>query len=134
MLYFVVNCPFIPMLFSTFWTRKKNSDFSIFHLISGRIHCPLTSGTPISRYLTIYMPWCKTKRTVITTSAISFWNFLSTVKASKSFVNGFHQTVQQREINCNVSYNTHFYSSYQAELNHTWICKKKKIEYYWATI
>ena len=93
----IIHRSLIPMLLSTFRTRKKNSDFTIFHFITCRIHCSLTFTCSISRNRTIYMFWSKTKRAMITTGAMSFWNFFSTIKTRKSFVNGFHANIHQRE-------------------------------------
>ena len=93
----IIYSPLIPMLLSTFRTRKKNSDFTIFHFITCRIHCSLTFTCSISRNRTIYMFWSKTKRAMITASFLCFRDFFPTVKASKGFVNGLHANIHQRE-------------------------------------
>ena len=93
----IIYSPLIPMLLPTFRTRKKNPDFTIFHFITRRIHCSLTFTCSISRNLTIYMFWSKTKRAMITASLLCLRNFFPTVKASKGFVNGLHANIHQRE-------------------------------------
>ena len=94
----IIYSPLIPMLLSALRTRKKNSDFTIFHFITRRIHCSLTFTCSISRNLTIYMFWSKTKRAMITAGFLCFRNFFSTIETRKSFVNGFHKNNQQIEI------------------------------------
>ena len=93
---FIINRSFIPMLFPTFTTREKNSDFSIFHFISYRIHRSLTSWTPISRDFSINMARSKTKRTMISTGFFSFWDLFPTVKTGKIFVNRFHKCLLRK--------------------------------------
>lgn len=86
----IIYSPLIPMLLPTFRTRKKNSDFTIFHFITRRIHCSLTFTCSISRNLTIYMFWSKTKRAMITASFLCLRDFFPTVKTSKGFIDCFH--------------------------------------------
>ena len=86
----IIHRSLIPMLLPTFRTRKKNSDFTIFHFITRRIHCSLTLTCSISRNITIYMFRSKTKRAMITTGFLCFRDFFPTVKTSKGFVNGLH--------------------------------------------
>ena len=87
---FIINRSLIPMLLSTFRTRKKNSDFTILHFITRRIHRSLTFTCSISRNLTVYMFWSKTKRAMITTSFLCLRNFFPAVKTSKGFIDCFH--------------------------------------------
>ena len=87
---FIINCPLISMLLPTFYAGKKDSDFTIFHFITRRIHCSLTFTCSISRNLPIYMFWSKTKRAMITTSFLCLRNFFPTVKTSKGFIDCFH--------------------------------------------
>ena len=86
----IINSPLIPMLLSTFRTRKKNSDFTVLHFITRWIHCSLTFTCSISRNLTVYMFWSKTKRTMITASFLCLRDFFPTVKTSKGFIDCFH--------------------------------------------
>ena len=86
----IIYSPLIPMLLSTFRTRKKNPDFTIFHFITRRIHCSLTLTCSVSRNLTIYMFWSKTKRAMIATSFLCLRDFFPAVKASKGFIDCFH--------------------------------------------
>ena len=86
----IIHRSLIPMLLPTFRTRKKNSDFTIFHFITRRIHRSLTFTCSVSRNLTIYMFWSKTKRAMITASFLCLRNFFPTVKASKCFIDCFH--------------------------------------------
>jgi len=89
----IIYSPLIPMLLSALRTRKKNSDFTIFHFIIRRIHRSLTLTCSVSRNLTIYMFWSKTKRAMITASFLCLRNFFPTVKASKGFINCFHNFI-----------------------------------------
>lgn len=89
----IIYSPLIPMLLSALRTRKKNSDFTIFHFIIRRIHRSLTLTCSVSRNLTIYMFWSKAKRAMITASFLCLRNFFPTVKASKGFINCFHNFI-----------------------------------------
>ncbi len=89
----IINSPLIPMLLPTFRTRKKNSDFTIFHFITRRIHRSLTLTCSISRNLTVYMLWSKTKRAMITASFLCLRDFFPTVKTSKGFIDCFHNFI-----------------------------------------
>ena len=93
----IINSPLIPMLLSTFRTRKKNSDFTIFHFITRRIHCSLAFACSISRNWTIYVFWSKTKRAVITAGFLCFGNFFPTIEARKRFINSFHKNSANRD-------------------------------------
>ena len=86
----IIYSSLIPMLLSALRTRKKNSDFTIFHFITRRIHCSLTFTCSISRNITIYMFWSKAKRAMITTSFLCLRDFFPTVKTSKGFIDCFH--------------------------------------------
>ena len=105
---FIINCPLISVLLPTFYAGKEDSDFSIFHFITRRIHRTLAFTCSISRNWTIYMFWSKTKRAMITTSFLCFRNFFSTVETRKSFVNGFHKNGQQIEIKLSFILRTSF--------------------------
>ena len=89
----IINSPLIPMLLSAFRTRKKNSDFTVLHFIIRRIHRSLTLTCSVSRNLIIYMFWSKTKRAMITTSFLCLRNFFPAVKASKGFIDCFHNFI-----------------------------------------
>ena len=89
----IINSPLIPMLLSTFRTRKKNSDFTVLHFITRRIHCSLTFTCSISRNLTVYMFWSKAKRAMIATSFLCLRDLFSTVKTSKGFLDCFHNFI-----------------------------------------
>lgn len=81
------------MLLPTFRTRKKNSDFTVLHFITRRIHCSLTFTCSISRNLTVYMFWSKAKRAMITAGFLRFWDFFSTIEAGKGFIDRFHTSL-----------------------------------------
>ena len=104
----IIYSPLIPMLLPTFRTRKKNSDFTIFHFIADRIHRTLTFTCSISRNWTIYMFWSKTKGAMITTGFLCFGNFFSTIETRKRFVNGFHKNNPQIEIKLSFILRTSF--------------------------
>ena len=105
---FIINCSLISVLLPTFYAGKEDSDFTIFHFITRRIHCSLTFTCSISRNLTIYMFWSKTKRAMITTSFLCFRNFFSTIETRKSFVNSFHKNNPQIEIKLSFILRTSF--------------------------
>ena len=87
---FIINCSLISVLLPTFYAGKEDSDFTIFHFITRWIHRSLTFTCSISRNLTVYMFWSKTKRAMIATSFLCLRNFFPTVKTSKGFINCFH--------------------------------------------
>lgn len=78
------------MLFTTFSTRKENSDFRVLHLIGDWIHLTFAFSRPIPRNITIHMERSKTKRAVVTTGFRSFGNLFSTLMTDKVFINRLH--------------------------------------------